>query len=334
MLRQMIVFSILVLMLASLIDAKSGPIPNKPGPNTHKGKVHTRLPTVDDKHFEHLQGDSNNGSDPRARGINVGNGKRSLEGWSNTPTPVKKFTSARVISPHQNSNPYYKAVRILYTKAGTTSTYACSGVSIGTNLVLTAGHCVYSAAGFNTNYQIIPAYYQGTAPRGTWYAVYQWAHQSWVNNPTVPNNGDFAILETKNMVTGGLGLGASVGVAPVWSYSLTTQHVTVLGYPGNHDSGEILHRVDSMTVNPASGDAFPLATRYIGSDMGGGSSGGPWFLDFGIAAVGQTNAFNYKWNAVVGITSFGPVATTTYAYQGSSVIDSTTLNKISTWVYH
>ncbi len=45
----------------------------------------------------------------------------------------------------------------------------------------------------------------------------------------------------------------------------------------------------------------------IGSAMAGGSSGGPWILDFGIQAAGQLLP-NGGSNRVVGITSYGPVA--------------------------
>jgi hypothetical protein len=61
-------------------------------------------------------------------------------------------------------------------------------------------------------------------------------------------------------------------------------------------------------------------TERYGSDMRGGSSGGPWVQDFGIPAAGQTVTHPSGPNLIVGITSYSNVSTDP-KYQGSSIPD-------------
>ena len=66
--------------------------------------------------------------------------------------------------------------------------------------------------------------------------------------------------------------------------------------------------------------SFGMDTDYsalYGSDMTGGSSGGPSIEDFGIAnSVGQLRA---NPNMVVGVTSYGPSGE--FKVQGSSILN-------------
>jgi hypothetical protein len=71
-------------------------------------------------------------------------------------------------------------------------------------------------------------------------------------------------------------------------------HTKKVGYPGNHDSGEIMHQVDSQHHLTA-----PQSTVLFGSDMGGGSSGGAWIENFGVQAAGQTGGLQPWPNRVV-----------------------------------
>ncbi|RHW23569.1 hypothetical protein D0Z08_29065 [Nocardioides immobilis] len=64
-------------------------------------------------------------------------------------------------------------------------------------------------------------------------------------------------------------------------------HVTILGYPCNFDTCDIMQRVDSSDHRlPPGFDASANAYEY-GSDMTGGSSGGPWLENFGTGAAPQ-----------------------------------------------
>jgi hypothetical protein len=83
--------------------------------------------------------------------------------------------------------------------------------------------------------------------------------------------------------------------------------VSILGYPCNFDACNIMQRVDSSDHRPsgvASGNNGDTAYEY-GSDMTGGSSGGPWVENFGNpASDAPTGGFNVR-NTVVAVTSYG-----------------------------
>ena len=64
----------------------------------------------------------------------------------------------------------------------------------------------------------------------------------------------------------------------------------------------------------------PNSADY-GSDMEGGSSGGPFVQNFGYAASGQVSKRNPARNRVIGVVSYGPTDTTR-GYQGASKFDS------------
>ena len=96
---------------------------------------------------------------------------------------------------------------------------------------------------------------------------------------------------------------------------LADNHLTLLGYPGNLDEGEEIHQVTS-------GDWFDFGdgTVAYGSDMGGGSSGGPWIQNFNRKARGQGGGRNRARLAVTGVASFGFVDDAIRA-QGASKLD-------------
>jgi len=83
--------------------------------------------------------------------------------------------------------------------------------------------------------------------------------------------------------------------------------ITSLGYPCNFDNCNIMQRVDSSDHRPSgipAGQNGSTAFEY-GSDMAGGSSGGPWVENFGAPlSAAPTGGFNVR-NTVVGVTSYG-----------------------------
>src|SRR5262249_20059662 len=87
--------------------------------------------------------------------------------------------------------------------------------------------------------------------------------------------------------------------------SLSNTHVTILGYPCNLNSCNIMQRNDSSDHRAGTTAAGNNAFEY-GSDMAGGSSGGPWVQNFGDpASATPVGARNVTRNAVVGVTSYG-----------------------------
>ena len=153
----------------------------------------------------------------------------------------------------------------------------------------------------------VPAYDQGNAPFRAWAATVVWTTVSWGNSGGLaPNLADFAIIEVRDQVFREQGrkvrkrIGDVTGYLGYRTHGLLPNHTKQLGYPANHDFGEIMHQVDSQHFVP-----FDQGTVLYGNDMGGGSSGGPWVENFGSKAVGQTDGLAPFPNSVVGVTSFG-----------------------------
>ena len=70
----------------------------------------------------------------------------------------------------------------------------------------------------------------------------------------------------------------------------------MLGYPCNFDSCNIMQRVDTSDHRVPPGYSGTNAFEY-GSDMTGGSSGGPWVENFGTgpAPSGATTCATQSW---------------------------------------
>jgi V8-like Glu-specific endopeptidase len=218
------------------------------------------------------------------------------------------------------SYPYSTVGRLLFTING--AGYTCSASAIGPRLILTAGHCVHEGnglgSGWHANFNFIPAYHNGAAPFGQW----GWAQASttsawYYGGGGVPNAGDFAIIVARD--NNGWRLGNVVGWLGTYTYALNNNHLNMLGYPCNIDGCSLMHQVTAQSHNTAS----PNCVEY-GSDMGGGSSGGPWVQNFGNAGVGEPTygEQNSLRNLVTGVTSYGYVDVTV-KIQGASMFDST-----------
>ncbi len=207
--------------------------------------------------------------------------------------------------------PYLTVGKLFFRDQG--DDFVCSAAVINRRVVLTAGHCVHTpGSGFHSNFSFVPAYHEGNAPVGTWAWSYVAVTGEWANgNGDVPNEADFAMLTVHDQnnraigeVTGWLG----------WiSRNLWPNSLHMLGYPGNLDRGRQMHQITT-----SSSDCCFTNNAVFGSDMRGGSSGGPWVQNFGIKAKKQKGGGNAKVNRVVGVTSWGYVSKKLRA-QGSSI---------------
>jgi hypothetical protein len=93
---------------------------------------------------------------------------------------------------------------------------------------------------------------------------------------------------------------------------LSPNHITSLGYPVNLDSGQRMEINNSQIIKSGGNNTF-----LIGSAMRGGSSGGPWIMNYGVAPTSSPGIAGMGTNIVVSVTSYGPVATEP-KYQGGS----------------
>ena len=150
--------------------------------------------------------------------------------------------------------------------------YVCSGGTVNNptkDMVFTAGHCVYNGGGggWMTNWAFVPAYYNGSAPYGYWYANYMTTFNGWINNAdynydvgvvNVASNGGNLLV---NQV-GGNGLNYNYG------YSVT---LTVWGYPASDGyDGQTPYYCYNLPT-------YQYGSRIkIGCSMTHGASGGSW----------------------------------------------------------
>ncbi len=215
------------------------------------------------------------------------------------------FSSSRLIPTDARLfYPYATTGKLFFTQPD--GNFVCSGSVIGPRLILTAGHCVHNGngdvGGYYGNFLFVPAYHEGDAPYLAWDWSFVITTSSWFfGNNTVPNAADFAIIVAFDQnVNGGL---AKIGDLTGWlgwrTNSLLPNHVKQLGYPGAFDSGQIMHQVDAGHWSSAG-----EGTVLYGSDMTGGSSGGPFVMNFGSAADGQTGGQDPFSNGVVGVNSY------------------------------
>ncbi len=232
------------------------------------------------------------------------------------------FSSSRLVPTDARLHFPYRVNGKLYFQKPNGQNFICSGTVIKPRLVLTAGHCVHKGSGgsggFYAKFLFVPAYHQGQAPYQAWNYTYVVTTGSWsTSNGSVPNAADFAILEAEDRKFGSdvKKIGEVVGWVGYRTGALTPNHTKKVGYPGNHDGGEIMHQVDSASYQNAQAN-----TVLYGSDMRGGSSGGGWFENFGVKAQGQQGALFSSPNRVIGVTSYGYTSTGPKV-QGSSILN-------------
>lgn len=162
--------------------------------------------------------------------------------------------------------------------------YECSASVIGRSTIATAGHCVSSGAStWGSNFLFCPSYYKaGINPaRGCWAGVQAWTTAWWHYNGNVDR--DYACIVT---ATTGTIISNKVGNVTGWTgrafnwgstdIELTWGYPVAPPFPGYHII--TVAGNEWYSVNMDSGDSPDLASKYIGSDMTGGSSGGPWWL--------------------------------------------------------
>jgi len=225
------------------------------------------------------------------------------------------FSTARADLYGLNTNTSYpdRAAGKLFFKIGTAS-YICSASLVKRGIVVTAAHCVanYGRSTFYSGWQFVPGYRNGSAPFGTWTVKQAWIKTAYFNGTdgcavfgiVCPDDVAVLILNTQaggypGTATGWLGYG--------WNgYSFTSNHqtqITQFGYPAGLDNAAYMERNDSYGYVSSSNSNNTI----IGSNMNGGSSGGPWIANFGLpsALTGETNGSAPAPDVVVGVTSWG-----------------------------
>ncbi len=249
------------------------------------------------------------------------------------------FTTSRVdyYPTLVRRHPYRSAGKLFFEMNG--RGYVCSASLIKPGVVVTAAHCVsdFGSLQFATNFQFLPAYYNGRAFYGIWKAkdvVVMGAYLDGSGNCTVPGvvcDNDIAliILEPKRTKQGFTFAGHGAGwYGYGWNgYGFTGSSIangniglmTQLGYPVSHDDGQLMQRTDSQAFI----DSSLSFNAVMGSRQTGGSSGGPWLINFGVEAVlnGTSLGSDANSNVIVGVTSWGYNSTDPKQLGASSFTD-------------
>jgi V8-like Glu-specific endopeptidase len=245
------------------------------------------------------------------------------------------FSTARAdLNPTATNTSYpYSAAGKLFFNIGT-DTYVCSASLIKTGVVVTAAHCVanFGQSQFYSNWQFVPGYRNGVAPFGVWSARGVLVLTSYYNGTDpcavagVVCLDDVAVLVLNTSATGAYPGTATGYYGYGWDgFGFTGNwlgQITQIGYPSCLDNGLYMEENNSYGYISSS-----LAYNIIiGSLMCGGSSGGPWLVNFGIrpTLTGTIPGFYPSPNMVVGVTSWGYTSNSPKE-QGASIFLSTNI---------
>lgn len=204
--------------------------------------------------------------------------------------------------------------KLFFTKPGV-GNYVCSATVIGRSTLATAGHCVSSLIGgtptWHTNFLFCPSYYKaggsgGAHPsRGCWSWTTATTSSQWYSNENFDR--DYACIVT---ATTGTVVSNKIGnvtgwVGRAWNWggtdaTLAWGYPAASPFPGYHIITVAANEWYSVNMSTAGESTVDLWSKYIGSDMTGGSSGGPWWL----GTRHQNSANNYADTDGVGYTGW------------------------------
>jgi V8-like Glu-specific endopeptidase len=310
-------------------------------PTLPRGPYQSALPLASTDIFERAHAAAPTSRPKGAPGVSDSSEPRALFpafGTANSP-----YTTARVaVTTLGNSTsaantpvtsyPYRATGKLYFKEPG--GNFVCTASLVKKGVLITAAHCVtlFGSSKFYSNWSWCPA---NTNSGGGVYGCYT------ASSPRVPTtyfngtdvcaqsgvvcNDDMATLLVQpksgtyaGSVVGWYGYGWN-GYSYVNASSLGgvfAAQITELGYPVALDSGYQMERTDAAGWYYSSGS---LQNTQIGSAQTGGSSGGPWIVNFGTRpTVGSGASLGSSISqSVVGVTSYGST-TVGYNQQGAS----------------
>ncbi|MCF6474231.1 peptidase [Nonomuraea sp. MG754425] len=191
--------------------------------------------------------------------------------------------------------------RVFFTAQGRNA--SCSGTAVTSankSVVLTAGHCVKMNGAFHTNWVFVPGYDRGARPLGTWAATRLLTTPQWNAGEDIGFDVAAAVVAPLN----GRTLVDAVGGQGVAFNQPRRRQTHAFGYPAAapYDGSKLVH-CSGRTFDDTAG----TGDQGLTCDMTGGSSGGPWMLNFnestGLGTQNSVNSFKYS---TAPDTMFGP----------------------------
>lgn len=164
--------------------------------------------------------------------------------------------------------------------------FVCSASVIATSTLATAGHCVHrgsgGSAGWSTNLLFCPSYNTGGVDpaRGCWGARSMFTSAQWFN--AANSDRDYGCIVTN--LTGSVHANR-VGNITGWLGRAinfpSKQSTFAWGYPAGapFTGNRLITAVSTEWYQINMNTSEPQVSKYIGSDMTGGASGGPWWIN-------------------------------------------------------
>ncbi|WP_370943048.1 serine protease [Amycolatopsis sp. cg5] len=183
------------------------------------------------------------------------------------------------------------AGRVFFTMQGRKA--SCSGdavTSTNGSVVMTAGHCVKYQGAFHTDWVFVPGYNNGNAPFGQWPAKTTLTTPQWQASEDMNYDVGIGVVNPLN----GQRLTDVVGAQGIAFNQARNQSMYTFGYPAAapYDGSKLIYCSGSTIT-----DFLLTKDHGMSCTMTGGSSGGPWFLNFneatGTGVQASVNSFGY-----------------------------------------
>ncbi|MFE0026998.1 trypsin-like serine peptidase [Amycolatopsis sp. NPDC059021] len=183
------------------------------------------------------------------------------------------------------------AGRVFFTFNGRKA--SCSGdavTSTNGSVVVTAGHCVKYQGTWHTDWVFVPGYDNGNAPYGQWTASKTLTTPQWEASEDMNYDVGMAVVNQLD----GKRLTDVVGAQGIAFNQARNQTMYTFGYPAAapYDGTKLIY-----CSGPTITDFLLTQDHGMGCNMTGGSSGGPWFLNFdeatGTGVQASVNSFGY-----------------------------------------
>lgn len=213
-------------------------------------------------------------------------------GYDSYPPPYNTFPVWLALygaTPTRFSRFPYSAIgKVFFVQGG--GSYVCSGSVQKGSAILTAGHCVSNGRGvWHRNWTFVPSYKKGKKPFGTFYARSLHTFTAWHTGGGNAFGRDVAYVIAKRR--NGRQISRYTGyVGMSWNqnrYKLFNS----FGYPAASPyTGKYLIQTQASTAKIDC--SMSPCTTGIGTRQTGGSSGGPWLINYKILTYGSFNLAN------------------------------------------